>query len=314
MWKRSSIPFIHNGRPLVMAHRGDSANVAENTLPAFEDGYKLHVDCLETDVRLTKDNEFVFMHDPTVNRTTNAKGKVLAYTLAELKAMDAGYQFQGAKKGEFPFRGKGLQICTLDEIVPKYPDVRFNMDIKNTSKEKPEAPKLLAEKLKSLNLEPRVQVGSFNQDQIIEFRKHSSAVTSAGLKETWQFRNVAQQWLKDPLNRIKINGQDVEETPLIEAKTLQQQLFGYELPYVSLTIPGSYFNLVSNDLPAGFYNRLPFITPILIRFAHMLNIAVYIWTVNTEFQMHKLLSWGVDGLFTDRPGVMIKLLNTLKNW
>ena len=52
MWKTHSHPFIRNHRPLIMAHRGDSANIPENTLPAFKDAAKLDVDCLETDVHL----------------------------------------------------------------------------------------------------------------------------------------------------------------------------------------------------------------------------------------------------------------------
>ncbi len=53
-------PICHAKRPMVMAHRGDSANIPENTLESFQDAYKLNVDVIETDVRLTKDGNSFF--------------------------------------------------------------------------------------------------------------------------------------------------------------------------------------------------------------------------------------------------------------
>jgi len=79
MWKRSSLPFLNNSeknRVMVISHRGDSSNVPENTIQAFDDAFKLGVDCLETDVHITKDGQFILFHDDSVDRTTEAKGLV----------------------------------------------------------------------------------------------------------------------------------------------------------------------------------------------------------------------------------------------
>jgi glycerophosphoryl diester phosphodiesterase len=76
--------------PIVIAHRGRDASTPENTLAAFRHSIAQGITILETDVRVTKDGEFVLLHDATVDRTTNGHGPVGGLTLAEVKALDAG--------------------------------------------------------------------------------------------------------------------------------------------------------------------------------------------------------------------------------
>lgn len=117
--------------PRVVAHRGDSANFPENTLPAFLSASKMGIDIIETDVHLTKDGELVIWHDDTLERNTNGTGTLESHTLEELKALDAGYTFTQDGGKTFPFRGKGVQLCTLDEALKACPDTRFNIDLKS---------------------------------------------------------------------------------------------------------------------------------------------------------------------------------------
>ena len=76
--------------PIVIAHRGRDASTPENTLAAFRHSIAQGITILETDVRVTKDGEFVLLHDATVDRTTNGRGPVGGLPLAEVKALDAG--------------------------------------------------------------------------------------------------------------------------------------------------------------------------------------------------------------------------------
>lgn len=102
----------------VAAHRGWKAKYPENTLEAFRAALALGVDQLETDVRITKDGELVLIHDATVDRTTNATGKVREMTLAELKALDAG---------------NGTKIPTLTEfmeLVKDHPTITLDIELK----------------------------------------------------------------------------------------------------------------------------------------------------------------------------------------
>jgi glycerophosphoryl diester phosphodiesterase len=71
----------------VIAHRGDHVIFPENTLAAFEAAIQHEVDYVEADLRTTKDSELVIMHDATVDRMTNGRGKLAEKTFAELKQL-----------------------------------------------------------------------------------------------------------------------------------------------------------------------------------------------------------------------------------
>ena len=72
---------------LVVAHRGDWRNAPENSLQAYKNCIDMGVDMIEIDIHKTKDNQFIIMHDATVDRTTNGKGKIADMTLAEIKQL-----------------------------------------------------------------------------------------------------------------------------------------------------------------------------------------------------------------------------------
>jgi glycerophosphoryl diester phosphodiesterase len=156
------------GRPLVMAHRGESGRVPENTMAALEAAVKLNVDVLESDVRLTKDNEIVLFHDENLVRTTGAEGTIRSYTLEELLQFDFGYSFTPDSGGTFPFRGKGLKVVTLREAFESFPEMIFNLDIKDTF---PTAPMELAHLLSDMNRKQSVIIASFHNKQIERFRE-----------------------------------------------------------------------------------------------------------------------------------------------
>ncbi len=89
-------------RPLVIAHRGDSAHRPENTLASFAGALEVGAEIVELDVQLTADGHVVVIHDPTLDRTTTGRGDVRRLTLAEVRAVSAGYpdRFGTAYAGE----------------------------------------------------------------------------------------------------------------------------------------------------------------------------------------------------------------------
>lgn len=116
--------------PRVVAHRGDSHNYPENTLPAFLSAVRMGIDVVETDVHLTKDGEIVIWHDPTLERNTDGKGVIEEHTLPELRKYDAGYTFTKDGGRSYPFRGQGIHISALSEVLSACPGQRFNIDLK----------------------------------------------------------------------------------------------------------------------------------------------------------------------------------------
>jgi glycerophosphoryl diester phosphodiesterase len=103
------LPWAGKFPVLVVAHRGFSGTAPENTLVGFKKAVDLGVDMTELDVHLSKDGEVVVIHDDTLNRTTNGKGKVADFTLKELKQLDAGSFFSPRFSGE--------RIPTLQEVL-----------------------------------------------------------------------------------------------------------------------------------------------------------------------------------------------------
>ncbi len=120
-------------RRLVYAHRGGMALSPENTIAAFDRGMGAGADGLELDVRLSRDGIPVVHHDPALERTTNGAGPVSSMTAGELARVDAGHHF--AVDGAFPFRGQGIGVPTLEEVLRRYPGAPLIVEMKGDSAE-----------------------------------------------------------------------------------------------------------------------------------------------------------------------------------
>jgi len=105
---------------LVVAHRGADAVAPENTMEAYRLAVEMGADAVELDVHLTADGKLALMHDETVERTTDLTGSIASMTMKQLRTADAGYRFE-APDGSFPFRGKGLKVPTLPEVLEWLP-------------------------------------------------------------------------------------------------------------------------------------------------------------------------------------------------
>lgn len=94
-------PWRRPERPLVIAHRGHSIALPENTLEAYRRAIELGAEMIEADVHLTRDGTLVMIHDYVLNRTTSGRGRVRDATWEEIQRLDAGgwmdSQFRGLK-------------------------------------------------------------------------------------------------------------------------------------------------------------------------------------------------------------------------
>ena len=97
----------------ICAHRGDNACFPENTVPAFLSAAEKHAAMVEMDVKRCKTGELIILHDGTVDRTTNGKGKVSDLTFDQLRSLDAGVK----KDPKFA----GTKIPTFDEAIDCLP-------------------------------------------------------------------------------------------------------------------------------------------------------------------------------------------------
>ena len=116
----------------VIAHRGASGSAPENTIEAFALAVRQGADAFELDVRLTADAAPVVVHDPTLERTTGRRSSVAGQTLAQLREADAGARFSPDGGRTFPFRGAGVVIPTLAEVLEAFPNMPVLLEIKES--------------------------------------------------------------------------------------------------------------------------------------------------------------------------------------
>jgi glycerophosphoryl diester phosphodiesterase len=252
--------------PLVLAHQGGEGIRPTNTAVAFRDTLAMGVDVLDADIHMTKDGVLVLGHDETVDRTTNGTGAIRDMTYDQLKLLDAAYDFSTDGGKTFPYRGQGLKILTVDEFFDQFPNVRYGLEIKQTT---PEAAEKLCQTIQSRKLEKAVLLSSFIQENMDKFRQSCPSVaTSATEKEAKMFYIF---------HRLGLAG-------LYRAK------FG------SLQVP-------------EYSGPTRVLTPRFVHDAQKKGIEVVPWTINEEPDLHRMIDLKVDGINTNYPDRLLKIIN-----
>jgi glycerophosphoryl diester phosphodiesterase len=121
--------FFSEQLPRIFGHRGSAGTHPENTMPSFQAAVDLGARYLETDVHLTRDGEVVVSHDDNLERICGKYGVIAEMDYADISAMDAGFSFS-LDHVHFPFRGKGIRVPRLREVLAAFPRLRFNIDLK----------------------------------------------------------------------------------------------------------------------------------------------------------------------------------------
>lgn len=251
--------------PLVIAHQGGDGVWPGETMLAYQNSANLGVDVLEMDIHITADGSLILMHDETVDRTTDGTGEIESMTLAEIKKLDAAYDWSPDEGQTFPYRGQGISTTTLEEVFAAFPDKRMTIEIKktNTSMAKP-----FCNLIRKYHMQEKVLVASFHDERLKDFRAECPEVaTSSAKNETTVFVLMTKAFLG-----------------------------GYYSPkFNSLQVP---------EESGG----ITVMTPGFVRAAHARNLAVEPWTINDEETMRKFIAWGVEGIITDRPDILMKVL------
>lgn len=271
--KRPERAFFAHDRPLVIAHQGGEHLAPSSTMASFSVADELNVDVLEFDIHITKDGHLVTIHDNTVDRTTNGNGLVADLTLAEIQELDAGYYFKDLN-GEYSYRDKGVYIPTVEEVFQTFGDKRMVIEIKATNP--PESYDEIAQKLWELlekyKLEEQVNIVSFDQKVVDTFQTYSKGITPvAGGK------------------------QEVVKFVLAH-KLFARNLYNPSVDALQIPTSESIFDLTDKKIIEG---------------AHRRGMEVHYWTINDKETMRFLIEAGADGIMTDRPDLMIELLEEM---
>lgn len=254
------MPFFDRRRPRVYAHRGGSALGPENTIAAFDIGLAAGADGLELDVRLSADGIPVVVHDPTLDRTTDATGPVSAKSADELARVDAGCRFTDSA-GATPFAGQGIGVPALADVLRRYPGV----------------PTIIELKVDTEDFGIRVA-------QTVCAEDAADRVCLAG----YGFRSA--RGARQGLPSSGASACDTEVRRALHCSWIGWPLRG--MPYHGYQVPER----------SGW---LRVVSPRFVRQAHQSGFAVEVWTVDEQADMDRLLTWGVDGLISNRPDLAV---------
>ncbi|WP_416967291.1 glycerophosphodiester phosphodiesterase [Streptomyces sp. 4F14] len=250
--------------PVVVAHRGASAQAPENTLAAVDKAAEMDVAWVENDVQRTKDGELVVIHDDTLRRTTNAAKifpdrapwKVKDFTAAEIAQLDAGSWFGPAFAGE--------RVPTLKQFVNRLDTHRQKLllEIKNPQL----YPGIEQQIIKVLGNEGWLSPWHLNSRLIVQSFDAASLRTVHGLR---------------PAVRTGFLG-----TPAVA-----------DLPsyarFADLINPSH--TTVTSDYVAAVH---------ALRGPHHRRLQMYVWTVDDAVNARKVAGFGVDGIITNKPDVV----------
>lgn len=277
-------PFFQAQRlPVIFAHRGGGGVEPEATLPTMLSSHARNPEAIiEFDVHRSRDGQIVVMHDATVDRTTNGTGNVADLTLAELKALDAGYcatpnqgngtdesgECHAADPARYPFRGQGYQVPTLQEVLDALPAEAFiSVEVKPAGIERQ-----VADQLRATGRLARMIVGA-------------------------EFDSMAAR-IKDALPEV------AGYLPTGAAKCFALSTkAGWSYPACPV-----YEAFASPLSGAG----LALDTRGILDAAHGEGMAVIYWTINDEPTVEHLFRLGADGIYSDYPDRARAVLEQLR--
>ncbi|KND38453.1 glycerophosphodiester phosphodiesterase [Streptomyces acidiscabies] len=250
--------------PVVVAHRGASAQAPENTLAAVDKAAEMEVAWVENDVQRTKDGELVVIHDDTLRRTTNAAKifpgrapwKVKDFTAAEIAQLDAGSWFGPAFAGQ--------RVPTLKQFVNRLDTHRQ---------------KLLLE-IKNPQFYPGIE------QQIIKVLGNEGwldpwHLTSRLIVQSFDAASIRTVHSLRPAVRTGFLG-----TPAV-ADLPSYARFADLINPSHTTVTSEYVSAVH-----------------ALRGPHHRRLQMYVWTVDDAVNARKVAGYGVDGIITNKPDVV----------
>jgi glycerophosphoryl diester phosphodiesterase len=300
--------IVGHGRPLLIAHGGGNGEFPDNTLEAFYNAYSIDRGVMmETDVNMTKDGVIILSHDSTLDRKTDVSGDIIEWNYTDLMLEEVDFGFQNPTTGGYkrsgtlvPYKTEaGLTVTPLDVRYPAGLSARHPSKFLATTLEE----LIVAFPNNTINVEIKQDgdIGLRALDAVIElmtrldsgYNTYSRLVLASFHKEIYD--KIKEYHKKDTRIMFSPNADGAIMLYLTHWLGLD---FIYNEPVTVLQIP-------PNQGP------MPLDWPHFINAAHKHNIAVHYWTINDEAEMRKLIRNGADGIMSDLPSLLKKVLDDM---
>jgi glycerophosphoryl diester phosphodiesterase len=269
-------------RVIAYAHQGGAWEGPSSTLYAIAAALEAGATAIELDVHATADGQLVVCHDPTVDRTTNSSGRIAELTYSELAALDNAYWWApgadvspGLDPDRYPFRGR--------------------------------AP-----------ADPRFRIARL-EEVLAEF---PGVLLNLDIKQTAPAVAPYEEALATVLRRYG-RVDDVIVASFIDRATDALSSFAPEIPTSAGTgaVANFFQSVRAGEEPAAMrhvalqvpasYSGMTLVDEDFVEAAHGRGLAVHVWTVEEEPEMERLCRLGVDGIITDRPSALVRVLGRL---
>jgi glycerophosphoryl diester phosphodiesterase len=148
-------------------------------------------------------------HDDTVDRTTSGQGPISTYTVDELGRLDAGYWFRNPDSAgtEFPYRGRGIGIPTLRDVLRRYRDARLIIELKL---DEPELARRAIDEVRAADAVDRVALGAFGERALQAARAYEPRIPTGAAQEETRWA-LYRSWVRWPLGRTRYREFQVPE-------------------------------------------------------------------------------------------------------
>jgi glycerophosphoryl diester phosphodiesterase len=290
----------------LQGHRGARGLLPENTLPSFAKVLSIGVNTIELDVGITKDLQVIVFHnphlEPEIVRTpdgqwlSSAGPAVYSLTLEEIKTYDVGRLNPATSYAkEYPDQRAvdGATVPTLGEvfelvIASGNTDVEFNIEFKISPKKPDLSPPPAAfastvlDVVNAYEMGPRTTIQSFDWRTVQEIQNQAPEIRTSYL-------TASQSWFDT------VQAEQPGPSPWLSGFDIDQ--YGGSIPHAVKAAGGAIWS--------SYYSE---VTPETVAAAHELGLMVKVWTVNKPADMNRLIDMGVDGIITDYPDVLRKIM------
>ena len=282
----------------IYGHRGARGDLPENTLESFKYLFENNINAYETDILISKDLIPVITHDfrlePSFTKDSEGNWiedeniKIFDLTYEELLKFDVGSINKLSRYGRRFVNQKPLEnqrIPKLSELLDlslknKSENLLINLEIKSTPDEENLTPapedtvKLVVNEINKSNLKDQIIVSSFDWRTLTEIKNQYPEISRAYL--TYQ-----------QVRGMKIKKTIYNRSPWMSFLPFYED---HELPKIIKSQGGKAWHPYRKD-----------ITKKLVDISHQEDLPVNVWTVNEEYEMLKMIEFGVDGIMTDYP-------------
>ena len=252
-------------KPVTIAHQGGNKIYPDESLLAFTNAINMGIQVIEFDIHRTKDGIIVINHDQTIDRLTNGTGLIREMSWVELQQIDGAYNWSPDGL-TYPYRGKGIKILSLIEMMDAFPQQLYDIEIKQHD---PPLEKDLCDLLRKYGVAAdQAIVASFRDETLARFHDICPEVAIS--------LPVNQGTVLYILSRVGL-----ERLLPLDAVVAQ-------LPTTFSTILGQL------ELDRRYIEA----------FAKG-DRQVWVWTVNDSIEMKRLVKMGAHGIITDRPDILM---------